>query len=298
MRKLGTRGLGLLALGLLALPSSARAQAHDAPGPIDSFQDLQDTAKMVFMAVDANHDGQISQQEATNAANMAVGGFFFAADTNGDGTLSQQEAQQAREAFLQSRPWLNYVVKTAAATPKSDGSTAPQNSLRALASVIDSNSDKNLQAAELRQAVQTGVQGLFATADTNRDNQLSPTEANAAVYGIGKSIAQAEFQVADTDHNGTVSKAEWDAALKRPAEVVFNILDGNHDGQLTPQETEQAERVVISQLKSIRIPNAANSPQNLIRSRRAPGEVAPVPSFGTSNNAGQGGATTAPRPPQ
>jgi Ca2+-binding EF-hand superfamily protein len=305
MRMFAKLGTAALALGLLAWTGAAKA-ADDVPGPIDSFSDLQDTAKMIFMMADANRDGQISQKEATDAANLAVGGFFFSADANGDGVLSQQEAQQARDAFLQTRPWLNYVIKTAQATPKPGASNVnQQNPLRALAGVVDANNDKNIQAAELRQAVQTGVQGFFAAADTNRDGQLSPTEANAAVLGMAKSAADASFAAADTDNDGSISQAEWDQAIIAPSRVVFNILDGNHDGKLTQQEAQQAQQVIIAQIRSIRVPHAANSPQNLLRTGRRPSEVAPVPTFGTPTTrpATPGGTTTttppaAPRSPQ
>jgi len=282
MRKLGTWGTGLLALGLLALPVGVRAQQHDVPCPIDSLQDLLDTGKILFLLADDNRDGQISQKEATDAGNLLVGGFFFSADTNGDGVVSQQEARQAREAFLQSRPWLNYVVKTAQATSQRQGqnNANQQKSLAALASVLDSNSDKNIQASELRQAVQTAVQGFFAAADTNRDGQMSPNEANAAVAGIAKSVAQVAFQAADKDNNGSLSQAEWDAAILEPSRVVFSILDGNHDGQLTQQETQQAQRVIASQIRSVRVPRASNSPSNLLRGQ---GQRNQVPTFGTQN---------------
>ena len=51
-------------------------------------------------------------------------------------------------------------------------------------SLVDTNNDGQLQATELRQTVQTGVQGLYAAADTNRDGQLTPTELNAAIAGM------------------------------------------------------------------------------------------------------------------
>ncbi|HEU5115320.1 MAG TPA: EF-hand domain-containing protein, partial [Isosphaeraceae bacterium] len=68
----------------------------DLPGPIDSFHDVQDSLKMAFMAADQNHDGLISQKEATDAGNMLVGGLFFSADGNGDGVVSKEEAQSIR----------------------------------------------------------------------------------------------------------------------------------------------------------------------------------------------------------
>jgi len=282
---------------LWALPAGVGAQQHDIPRPIDSLQDFQDTGKIAFMFGDENRDGQISQKEATDAGNLLVGGFFFSADANGDGTLSPQEAQQARDAFLQSRPWLNYVVKTAQATSKKQGhpNANEQKSLAALASVLDANSDKNIQASKLRQAVQTAVQGLFAAADTNRDGQMSPTEANAAVMGIAKSVAQVAFQAADTDNNGSISQAEWDQAVLEPSRVVFGILDGNHDGQLTQQETQQAQRVIASQIRSVRVPHASNSPANLMRGQ---GPSSGAPAYGTSNRQQPGQATPPPAPPR
>jgi len=297
MRKLGTWGTGVLALGLLALPVGVRAQQRDMPGPIDSLQDLQDTGKLLFMLADENRDGQISQKEATDAGNLLVGGFFFSADTNGDGVVSQQEARQARDAFLQSRPWLNYVIKTSQATVKRDQGNANSNQqgpLRALSSVLDPNNDKQLQATELRQAVQTAVQGFFAAADTNRDGQMSPTEANAAVAGVAKSVAQGAFQAADKDNNGSLSKEEWTKAIEEPSNVVFSILDGNHDGQLTQQEAQQAQRVIASQIRSIRVPRASNAPTNLLRGQ---GQPAPVPTFGTPNRS-QPAQPGTPAPPR
>jgi len=235
MRKQGIWGLSILALGPWTLASlqaqtiqpqpgvqtqtiqsqaggpgqAMRHQKGDLPGPIDSLSDLEDTGRMLFMMADANRDGQISQQEAINAANLCVGGFFFQADGNGDGVVSPEEARRARENFLQTRPWLRYVIETARATPKpgqaGQPGSAQQSPLRMLQTVFDSNNDRQLQASELRQGVQTVVQGMFTTADTNRDNQLSPTEVNGAIDGMFASAAQAAYQAADTDHNGSLS---------------------------------------------------------------------------------------------
>ena len=303
MRTKGMWGIGVLALSLCttgaAQTQPVRTEKDPSPGPDPTvLKDLEDTGKLLFMMADENRDGQISQKEAIDAGNLSVGGFFFRADTNGDGILSPQEAQHARDAFLKDRPWLKYVVETAKATPKPGGSAAanPQAAFQVFETVLDTNNDRQLQATELRQGVQTIVQGMFATADTNRDNQLSPTEVNAAVDGIARSVAKGAFQAADSDHNGSVSLQEWDRAIEVPAHVVFNVLDGNHDGQLTRAETEQAEKVVISQIRSIRVPHAANAPSNLIRTGRLPSEVAPVPTLGTSDQQVQPAGSVQPRP--
>jgi len=253
-------------------------QAGDLPGPIDNLADLQDTGRMIFSVADTNNDGQISQKEATDAANLVVGGFFFRADANGDGTLSQDEARQAREAMFAQQPLLRYIAQKAKAQAgQAGGNAAATNPAAALGGLLDANNDKQIQASEVRQAVQTAVQGVFAVADTNRDGQLSPTELNAAMIGAARSAAQASFQQADADHNGSISRAEFDKAMVEPANMIFAILDVNGDGQITPQEAQQARRVVASQLRGAMIPEPPNSARNLLRSGNRPDQVAPVP---------------------
>ena len=112
MRKLWVYGmiaLGAATFGCAA--SYARDEPKDGIGPINSFQDVQDTAKMFFKLADTNNDGQISQKEAVDVGNLLVGGFFFRADTNGDGVLSQEEARQARESLFAQQPLLEACVR-------------------------------------------------------------------------------------------------------------------------------------------------------------------------------------------
>jgi len=264
-----------------AQPALGDHPAGDLPGPIDNLGDLQDTGRMVFKMADTNNDGQISQKEAVDAANLTVGGFFFRADQNGDGVLSADEAKQAREALFAQQPLLRYVATRAKAEAKQNGQAAGTNPAAAVGSLLDSNNDKQIQATEVRQAVQTGIQGLYAVADTNRDGQLSPTELNAAMIGAARSAAQAAFQQADADHNGSLSRAEFDKAIIEPANMVFAILDANNDGQISPQEAQQARQLVGGQLKALMVPEPANSARNLIRSGASPDQIAPVPAVPT-----------------
>lgn len=258
-------------------------RAGDLPGPIDSLGDLQDTGRMVFKMADTNNDGQISQKEAIDAANLSIGGFFFRADANGDGVLSQDEARQARQDLMTQKPLLRYVVQQVRSDRNQNagnaagGNNAGTNPAAAIGNLLDANNDKQIQATEVRQAVQTTVQGLFAVADTNRDGQMSPTELNAAIIGAARSAAQAAFQQADADRNGSLSRDEFDKAIIQPANVIFGILDANNDGQISPQEAQQARRVVGGQLQQLMIPEPANSARNLIRSGAQPDQVAPVP---------------------
>ncbi|AGA27582.1 hypothetical protein Sinac_3315 [Singulisphaera acidiphila DSM 18658] len=277
-------GLGMLALGFLVLPARAddndkdKKGVVDLPGPIDNLEDLQDTGRMLFMMADTNKDGQISQQEAIDAGNLLVGGYFFRADKDGNGAVSKEEADQAREALLAQRPLLRVIVQRAQAKdPKITAAT--RNARQGVMSLLDTNNDGQIQAPEVRQAVQSTVQSVYAVADTNRDGQMSPSEVNAALAGAARSVVQAMYQKADTDGNGQLSQAEYDKAIIEPANVVFLVLDANNDGQLSPQEFQAAERALASQLRKMNVPEPANSPKNLIESGRTPAQAAPVPNF-------------------
>jgi len=272
MKKFWMFGVGALAFGLTVLPAVAQEKGQrkpgDLPGPIDSLEDLQDTGRMLFKLADENNDGQISQKEAIDAGNLLVGGFFFRADKNGDGVLAAEEAKEAREAFLNTKPWIRYAVGTAKTQLQKDGATKNQNQnmLANLAATFDTNNDKQLQASELRQAVQTAVQGGFAAADTNRDGQLATSEVNAAIGGVRRQIAQAAFQQADTDNDGQISQAEFVKAIEEPARVAFAVMDLNHDGKISQQEAQTARQLVVSKLRQGYIPEAGNSPRNRLNS--------------------------------
>jgi len=271
---------GIMGLALIGMATAS--WAADLPGPIDNLQDLQDTGKMIFKLADTNNDGQISQKEAIDAGNLAVGGFFFRADANGDGTLSKDEARQAQSQFLAQNPLLRVILAKnpniqAAANGAAPAGTPAANAGQAFETLLDANNDGQLQASEVRTMVQTTVTALFATADTDRSGGLSPTEVNAAMIGMAKAAAQAAFQAADIDRNGQLSQAEFDKAIIEPAHAVFRTIDANNDGQISPDEAQSAQRAIASQVRMFRVPEPANSANNLIRSGRNPAEVAPVP---------------------
>jgi Ca2+-binding EF-hand superfamily protein len=277
---------GALALGIAGLISGrAMAQqrpAGDIPGPIDNVRDLQDTVKMLFKMADTNNDGQISQKEATDVGNLLVGGFFFRADQNGDGVLEPQEAQAAREQLFNQQPLLRYVFEKAKPQPGANANinAAPggvnnqagqvarnvaANPMQAIGNLLDTNHNQRIEAAELRQAVQQGVQMMFQVADANQDGQLSPVELNRAVGEVARTAAQIAFQSADTDRNGAISMQEFDKALTEPAHAAFRVLDANNDGQLSLEELQQAQRVIADQLRRLNMPDATNAPLNQIQ---------------------------------
>jgi Ca2+-binding EF-hand superfamily protein len=295
---------GALTLGAVVLLSAAAAAQHavaDMPGPIDSIQDLQQTAKMLFKMADTNNDGQISQKEATDVGNLLVGGFFFRADANGDGVLSPEEARAARVSLFQQQPILRYVLQKARPRnaaiqpanqpgqlantgqvnePVQTAQNVANNPIRTITNLLDANHDQRIQATELRQAVQMVVQTLFTVADTNRDGLLSPAELNAAVDSVALQAVQIAFQAADTDRNGALSQAEFDKAITEPAHAAFRVLDANNDNQLSMDELQRAQQIIVSQIQRLRVPEPSNSMMNQMRSGIAtrPVQVAPSPS--------------------
>ena len=301
--KLFGLAMGALVAGLLAAPAGVRADDDDAPGPIDSVQDLQDSGKIAFKMADVNNDNRISQKEAVDAGNLLVGGFFFRADANGDGVVSKEEAQQARDALLRQKPLLRIVLERAtrrgSAQPgqpaqAGQGNAQVQDAMQGVMSIVDANNDGQLQATELRQTVQTGVQGLYAGADTDRDGQLTPSELNAAVSGMVQAAAQASFQAADKDSNGQLSQAEFDQMIIEPARTVFRIIDANGDGQISQQESQSAQRTVSRQIRMLNVPEPANSLSNQIENATQPGGAPVIGSPNTPNRT----TPNAPRQPR
>jgi len=303
-REMFMAGLGSLFFAGLAIaqapaPAAPAAPARnqgadlsnkDIPGPIDSIQDLQDSGKMLFKLADTNNDGQISQKEATDAGNLLVGGFFFRADANGDGTLSKEESDAARESLFRQQPVLRFVLQKGKMGVQQSNNPAVEtakSTAESLRDQIDSNRDNQLQATELRQAVNMGVEGLYRIADTNQDQYLSPTEINASIAGVAKTAARTAFQTADADNNGQVSKDEFDKAIIQPANLLFMVFDANSDGQISPQELKSAEQIIAAQLRNLKVPEPPNSLGRMVQSGQTPEQAAPVPSIRTPKEADQ-----------
>jgi Ca2+-binding EF-hand superfamily protein len=241
--------------------TNARAdEKKHATTPSDKLTELRDAAKAGFKLVDSNNDGLISQKEAVDAGNMLVGGFFFRADANGDGKLTKEEAKQARENLLNQRPLLRFIFERTEQETAQQGDKEKIDQVgRNLMNTVDTNHDGSLDAAELRQAVQTGVQSLFLTADRNGDGQLDTSELNGAVVEVGRAGIQAAFQTADADKNGAVSRDEFDKAILKPANVIFRLVDANNDGQLTKEELRTGAQLLLHELKNLEVAEPANS---------------------------------------
>ncbi len=268
---------------------------NDLPGPIDSLRDLQDSGKLLYKLLDSNNDGLISRKEATDAGNLMVGGFFFRADANSDGTLTKEEAQAARESLYRQRPLLRVIAERVKTIQPASGNGSP-NPASALGALLDNNDDRQLQGAEVRQAVESTVQSFYDVADTNRDGQMSPAEVNAVMLGVARSVANAAYVAADKDNNGSLSQEEFTQSITEPSRVVFTVLDADGDQQLTKEELQRARQIIVRELRQLRVPEPSNSLANILGSGRVPQEVAPVPEITIKPVATQAAPQPAPAP--
>ena len=91
----------------------------------------------------------------------------------------------------------------------------------AVVAKYDTDSDKTLDWAEVQTAASARFDSLNKDADTTLDNR--------ELKGI---VGEAAFKAADSDHDGTLSKAEYLALVNR----LFKQADANHDGTLDAQE--------------------------------------------------------------
>jgi Ca2+-binding EF-hand superfamily protein len=269
---------------------------------------------MLFKLTDTNNDGLISQKEATDAGNLLVGGFFFRADANGDGVLTPEEGRSAREALFCQRPLLRWILERARPASPTAGTraltsdhpaprsgdaarTVAADPARAIGDLLDSNHNRNLEASELRQGVQTGVQTLFNFADTNQDGQLSPAELNQAAGEAAKGVVQAAFQTVDADHDGTLTMAEFDEALIEPRHAVFRVLDANSDGRLTLEELKRAARTIADEIRRLRVHEPSNAPWRHLQGERSAADVTDIvtPPVPAARSHPVTAPTTAPR---
>jgi Ca2+-binding EF-hand superfamily protein len=109
-----------------------------------------------FAQLDANHDGAVSKEEASAAAQARVDKMFANVDANHDGLITQEElraAEQARRAEAKAK---------AAARFKA----------------ADKNGDGMLSKDEV--AGNPLLARHFDALDTNKDGMLSPEELDAA----------------------------------------------------------------------------------------------------------------------
>lgn len=104
---------------------------------------------------------------------------------------------------------------------------------------FDTDKDGRVSKEEMR----AGTDKLFAEVDTNKDGFIAKDEMEAHHKAMREKMhdkmrdkMQERWKAADKDGDGSLSKAEVDAAKMTHLSRDFDKLDKNKDGKLTPDE--------------------------------------------------------------
>jgi Ca2+-binding EF-hand superfamily protein len=93
---------------------------------------------------------------------------------------------------------------------------------------------KPVSRADFIKKIDTG----FAAVDANHDGSLTKAELDAAERRTFQQRLQAEFKQLDTNHDGQLSFGEFAAAAHTNVNVdqIVQKLDSNHDGKISADE--------------------------------------------------------------
>lgn len=192
-----------------------------------------------FLTLDANTDGTVSKQEATDLQKR----LFDVMDKNDDGAVSRLEYGNC-----------TFGMHTTANVSSRPDDARAQGTPEAFAD-LDTNRDeavdygeymaagqaawkesgvakgKGLQMKDFRDQMTVFV-GDPEKADLDRNRQIS--EAEAAIE------AHRSFAALDRDNDGDLTLMEWQAMpSNRPSDARFDALDSNRDGALSRNEFDQ-----------------------------------------------------------
>jgi Ca2+-binding EF-hand superfamily protein len=192
-----------LAAGALALPALAQGPAPSAAG--------HGPAGMLFQS-DANHDNVVTRAEfdAGRAAH------FTQSDSNHDGALSRDEMRAAHRTMRE--------------THRGDGDEHGGRRGHRL-DRADANHDGRITRAEFL----AGPTAMFERMDANHDGVLAGDERTHE-RGEGHHSRRGDRPNIDADNNGSISRAEFDAA----GVAMFTRIDANRDGRVTQEEAQAA----------------------------------------------------------
>lgn len=219
-----------------ASPGPGRMQAETRVGTFISCRpgaEVEETASRLVEMADINGDGRVSKEEAQSMTSFVVGGFFFRADADGNGVVTPQEGRQARVELMNQHPEIASLLRTVR-------TTTGQSPFATLANLVDVEYGQPLTITEARDAARGAVNDLFSVVDTNKDGMITAAEARSAAWDGARAVGRAAFQAADTDRNGTLSEEELQAAMRTAATAAFKLSDANNDGKLTEEEAAVA----------------------------------------------------------
>ena len=189
----------LLGLAGLTLSTLAAAQPSAEAGA-HGRPGRAALAEHWFERMDANQDGQLTRAELEAGTQR----LFERLDANKDGELTRAEAETGATALRREE-------------------------LGARFRELDTNQDGRLTAEESKLPPRA-----FDRIDSNHDHALS-LEEFLALPDFGARRREFEFDRADQNHDGKVTRAEAEQAAKER----FDRLDANHDGVITRAELAQ-----------------------------------------------------------
>ena len=216
---------------LAAVAGTAFAERGERPNP-DADGDgaitraeMQQHGAQMFARMDANGDGRLDQADR-EAHRQAM---FARADADGDGELSQAEMQAMHEARKQRRE-----------DRRAAGSDARRDRMGDRFARLDTDDSGGLSQDELRAGHQ---------AHGDRRGEGANKRAHRGMRGAkGGPGGHAMLRTADTDGDGAVSRAEFDAAIA----ARFARMDGNGDGSVSEAEHEAAREAMRGERKARR----------------------------------------------
>lgn len=238
-----------LSAAALALAGGTAALADNhgkrAPAGPTTAGEIRTQAAATFERMDVNSDGVI------NAADRAAGQAqrFAAMDADNDGQVTLAEMQAAAEARGNRRP-------AGQAEPTAERRAAMSERLAARFAQLDTDNSGGLtldeftaprqpranraeRPARADRAERRAARGDRAEQRGHRGDRMA--RGGRGGYGMGQMI----LRMADTNNDGSVTRAEFDTAV----EAHIARLDANGDGTITAEERQAAHAEMRTQMR-------------------------------------------------
>ena len=150
-------------------------------------------------------------------------------DPMGDGTVTWAEAKTRADAM-----WTRLDVNKDGVLNAADREAK----MMQVFDAFDANHDGNVSRAEFAEHSKAMMDGKAMMDSKDRDGAEGPGHGKGMMMGMGHGgpMMHKMAEMADTNHDQSISRAEFDAAAK----ARFDKGDTNHDGKLTPQERRAA----------------------------------------------------------
>ncbi len=199
----------------------------------------------IFARFDANGDGRIVAAEIPDEARGMFERLLVRADKNGDGTLTKQELVDAANQLkppaagkpgqMDPARMFDYLDKNADGKLSAD--EIPEG--RPMLEVLMKRGDRDGDGSLSREEFITGINVLRSLQPGQPPAGNGPPATGPAGQqprpGVDKQRLVQRFSQMDADHDGKVSREEFDAARK----ARFAKIDSNGDGYLEAGEIEQ-----------------------------------------------------------